>query len=77
MAVPDIPGWYVDAMEQNLGMLVTQQREADRSVEQLVELFLDPATNDGGELSMDEHLRTVALCLAICVRRLARVDMPA
>lgn len=72
----DIPGWYVDAMEQNLGMLVTTQRKAGQSVEQLAELFMDPSSSSG-VLSPEEHMTTMAICLAICVRRLARVDMPA
>ena len=72
----DVPGWYVDAMEQNLGMLVMQQRERGLSVQELVELLLDPSTSDGRTLDFQEHLRTLAICVAIAVRRLARVDMP-
>lgn len=74
----DIPGWYVDAMEQNLGLIINKQREKSPSVEQVVELFMDPATStEGVSLTPDEHLWTLAVCLAICVRRLARVDLRA
>lgn len=74
MAEP-LAGWYVDAVEQNLGLMVQLQRTAGQSVDELVEVFLDPKTPTGA-LSPEEHIKTMAVCLAICVRRLARVDMP-
>ena len=69
-----IPGWYVDAMEQRLGQLTLHQRQKPLTVEQLADLMLDPAT-DSGELTPEEHRMTLAVCLAITVRRLALVDV--
>lgn len=72
------PGWYVDALESNLGAIIRTTRIGGGSVEQLAEVFLDRRVRPTGELlDEDEHRRALALCLAICVRRLARVDMPA
>lgn len=74
-----IPGWYMDAMEQNLGILIDSARRADLSVEFLAQHLADPAfADDSGQvLDPQEHVGTLALCLAIAIRRLARVDMPA
>lgn len=72
------PGWYVDALESNLGIIIAAQRMDDEAVEQLAERFLDRRVHPTGEvLGEKEHVEALALCLAICVRRLARVDMPA
>lgn len=71
-----IEGWYVDAMEQMLGQLLQQQAKQDFSVEELAEMLLDPETGDGRQLTPDEHLGTLAICVAILARRLARVDVP-
>ena len=75
MDLSNLPGWYVDAMEQNLGALVVQQREAQQSVEELAELILNPTSNQG-TMSPEEHLQTLAVCMAILIRRLVRVDTP-
>lgn len=73
-----IPGWYVDAMEQNLGQLVAIQAHREMTVDELVEMFKNPEVRgDGTALSKDEHVVTLAICVAILLRRLARVDMPA
>lgn len=69
-----IPGWYVDAMEQNLGALISMQAQFDHPVEDFVELLSDPSSEDGSApLTHDQHVQTLALLVAICVRRLARV----
>lgn len=75
MDLSKLPGWYVDAMEQNLGALVVQQRDANYSVEDLAELVLNPASAQG-VMSPEEHLQTLAVCMAILIRRLVRVDSP-
>lgn len=73
----EIPGWWSDAMEQALGLLIAQQRETNHSLEELTGILLDPEVRNSNEkLSTEEHMNTLALCVAICVRRLARIDMP-
>lgn len=67
-------------MEQNLGGMIARQRAGDFPVEELVELLMDPHTNnpDGSvanSLTAEEHVQSLALCVAILVRRLARVDL--
>lgn len=72
------PGWYVDALESNIGVIVQAQRMDGESVEQLADRFLDRRVHSTGDmLGEKDHVEALALCLAICVRRLARVDMPA
>ena len=72
-----IEGWLVDAMEQMLGQLTLMQRQRDLSVEELAELLMDQSTGDGGVLTDEEHRRTMAVCMAIMLRRLAVIDVPA
>lgn len=72
-----IEGWLVDAMEQLLGQLMVMQRQKDLSVEELAEMLMDKSTGDGTVLSDDEHRRTMAVCMAIMLRRLAVIDVPA
>lgn len=74
MAV-ELSGWYVDAMEQHLGALISKQRMSPMSVEELCELFIDPTTDADHRLSPEQHTATLALCMAICVHRLAQIDV--
>jgi hypothetical protein len=71
----DIPGWYMDAMEQGLGQIVASVRENDTSVQELTEMFLDPRSSGGADLTQKQHVETMALCLALATRRLAIVDV--
>lgn len=70
-----IEGWKIDAMEQLLGQLIVVQRAKNMTVEQLAEMAMDRHTTDGDELTPEKHRETLAICLAICLRRLAVVDV--
>lgn len=76
MPMGEVAGWYMDAVEQRLGQIIAVARNNDIPTLALRDMFMDPTTADGTELPTVEHLQTLALSLAICVRRLARVDMP-
>lgn len=77
MATTNLPGWYVDAIEQNLGVMIASQRQAGESVEQIATKLLDPHVQGSNEhLSDEQHVQTLAICVAILIRRLARIDMP-
>lgn len=76
MDVSEMPGWYIDAVEQGMIDLVAMQREKELSVQELTEIMADPATNTRGDLSAEQHVGALALAVALLIRRLARVDMP-
>lgn len=73
------PGWYVDSLEANLDLIIDTQRWDGESVEDLAKRFLDRTVRDRGEivaeLTHDEHAKSLALCLAILVRKLARPNV--
>lgn len=73
----EIPGWYVDAVEQNLGIMANSVRKNDLSIEWLTEQLSSPEFLDGtGKvLAPDTHVQTLALCVAVLLRRLARVEI--
>lgn len=71
----DVPGWYVDALEQGIGQIVVMTRKQDLSVKDLTALFMDPATDMNTNLTPEQHMQTMAICMAIMVRRLAVVDV--
>lgn len=72
-----IPGWYVDAIEQNLGVMIAATRKSDETVEQIATKLLDPhVQGTQTHLTTEEHMQTLAICVAILIRRLARIDMP-
>lgn len=79
-AVDGFPGWYIDALEANLDIIIGAQRIERESVQDLAERFLDRTVRDRGvkvdELSHDDHAKSLAICLAILVRKLARPDAP-
>lgn len=61
-----------------MGVIIAAQRQASESTEELADRFLDKQVRATGEVLNDkQHVEALALCLAICVRRLARIDMPA
>lgn len=69
-----VEGWFLDAMEQQLGQLMLQQRKYDLTVEELCDLMMDPSTHTG-QLSVEEHRATLAVCAAILLRRLSQLDV--
>ena len=71
-----IPGWQIDAMEQLLGQLMVMQRSKNLSVEELVDMLMDRSAGDT-TLTPEQHRRTMAICIAIMLRRLSVVDVPA
>jgi len=71
----EVPGWYVDALERGLGQIVVMARGKDLSVRDLTDLFMDPATDLHTNLTPEQHMQTMAICMAIMVRRLAVVDV--
>lgn len=75
----DIPGWYVDAMEQNIGQLVVRQREKQVPVQGLIDYLLEPEYRDQDgkvqRMTDEEHRKTLAVCFAICIQRLSKVDV--
>jgi hypothetical protein len=72
-----IPGWYIDAIEQQMGQFVNLTARIDTPVEVLAAQLSNRFDENGEEmLTVQEHVDTLALSVAILIRRLARVDTP-
>lgn len=68
-----VPGWYRDAMEQNLGLLLMAVKAGQFTVQDLYELMCDPKNQSNPDRVLDEmtHVKTLALLAALAVFRLA------